>query len=174
MPIYPNHPNHPNLYLLISGAVTAWRAGEIASALRPYCDRLLIVQTPGARQIVSPLTLSRIPGGVVIDAYLDQALQPRAPGAPVIFAPCSFNSLNKLANGVADNLALSICAEMIGLRMPVIVAVSVNEGLWAHPVVRTSVATLSDWGVRVLAPRDEGNGLTLAPINEIVAQLSLA
>ena len=60
------------------------------------------------------------------------------------------------------------------MRVPVIVAVSVNEGLWAHPVARASVAALRDWGVRVIAPRDEGNGMTLAPINEIVAQLPTA
>ena len=51
-------PVYPSLYLLISGAVSAWRAGEIAGALRPYCERLLIVQTLGSRQIVSPLTLA--------------------------------------------------------------------------------------------------------------------
>jgi len=167
-------PAYPNLYLLISGAVTAWRAGEIATALRPYCERILIVQTPNSRQTVSPLTLARIPGGVIIDAYLDQVLQPHAPSAPVVFAPCSFNSLNKLAGGIADNLALSICAEMIGLRMPVIVAVSVNEGLWAHPIACASVMRLRDWGVTVMPPRDDGNGLTLAPLSEIVAQLPAA
>jgi phosphopantothenoylcysteine synthetase/decarboxylase len=26
----------------------------------------------------------------------------------VLFAPCSFNSLNKLAHGIADSLALSV------------------------------------------------------------------
>ncbi len=163
--------SYPNLYLLVSGAVTAWRAGEIAGALRPYAERLIIVQTPGSRQIVSPLTLSRILGCCVVDAYLDQALQPRAPIAPVVFAPCSFNSLNKLAQGCADNLALSICAEMIGLRQTVIVAVSLNERLWAHPAARASVATLRGWGAHVIEPSYDGTGLTLGPISAIIAAL---
>ena len=48
-------------------------------------------------------------------------------------APCDFNSLNKLAQGIADNLALSVVAEAIGRRTPVAVAISVNAPLWAHP-----------------------------------------
>jgi flavoprotein len=39
----------------------------------------------------------------------------------VLLAPCSFNSLNKLAHGIADNLALSVVAEAIGRSTPVIV-----------------------------------------------------
>ena len=37
-----------------------------------------------------------------------------APYGVVLFAPCSFNSLNKLAHGIADNLPLSLVAEAIG------------------------------------------------------------
>jgi flavoprotein len=44
----------------------------------------------------------------------------------VLFAPCSFNSLNKLAHGIADNLALSVVAEAIGRATPVIVGPSLN------------------------------------------------
>jgi phosphopantothenoylcysteine synthetase/decarboxylase len=163
---------YPTQYLLVSGAVTAWRASEIAKALQSQAERILLIQTPASRQVVSPLTLSRIQGAVLVDGYLDSVLQPRAPIAPVVFAPCSFNSLNKLAHGIADNLALSICAEMIGRRQPVVVAVSINEGLWQHPMARASVAALLEWGVRVLPPQDDGQGLTLAPISDIVNALA--
>jgi hypothetical protein len=48
------------------------------------------------------------------------------PRGVVLFAPCSCNSLNKLAHGIADNLALSVVAEAIGRGTPVIVGPSLN------------------------------------------------
>jgi phosphopantothenoylcysteine synthetase/decarboxylase len=83
-------------------------------------------------------------------------------------APCSFNSLNKLAAGVADNLALSLTAEAIGRGTPVVVAVSVNPPLYAHPRTSASIAALRSWQVSVLEPVDSGQGLRLAPIEAIL------
>jgi phosphopantothenoylcysteine synthetase/decarboxylase len=80
-----------------------------------------------------------------------------------LFAPCSFNSLNKLAYGIADNLALSVTAEAIGRSTPVIVAPSLNQPLLDHPAARASLATLASWGVVIVPPADDGNGPRLAP-----------
>jgi phosphopantothenoylcysteine decarboxylase/phosphopantothenate--cysteine ligase len=160
------------VYLLISGATAAHRAPELVDALRPHYARILIAQTPNSKQLISPATLARGQGVLLVEGYLQQAMQPRAPIAPVVFAPCTFNSLNKLAHGVADNLPLSIASEMIGRRERVVVAASMNEGLWAHPQMGASVGRLRGWGVRVLDPQDGGQGLTLAPTAHIVAALT--
>ena len=157
------------VYLLISGATTVHRVPELAEGLRKRYTRIIIAQTPNSKLLVSPLTLTRIPGVQFIEGYMEQAMQPRAPVAPVVFAPCSFDSLNKLALGIADNLALSIAAEMLGWRQRVVVAVSVNEGLWGHPQTSASITRLRGWGVRVVDPQDDGQGLTLAPTSLIVA-----
>ena len=81
----------------------------------------------------------------------------------VLFAPCSFNSLNKLAHGIADNLALSVVAEAIGRGTPVIVAPSLNAALLRHPEAQLSLNKLPAWGVRIVPPVDEGEGPRLAP-----------
>jgi phosphopantothenoylcysteine synthetase/decarboxylase len=86
----------------------------------------------------------------------------------VLFAPCSFNSLNKLACGIADNLPLSIVAEAIGRRTPVIVAPSLNQSLLDHPAAKASLRTLAGWGITVVRPVDEGEGPRLAPNAHIV------
>ena len=81
----------------------------------------------------------------------------------VLFAPCSFNSLNKLAHGIADSLALSVAAEAIGRGTPVIVGPSLNAPLLNHPEARTSLQRLPGWGVTIAPPVDEGEGPRLAP-----------
>jgi phosphopantothenoylcysteine decarboxylase / phosphopantothenate---cysteine ligase len=86
----------------------------------------------------------------------------------VLFAPCSFNSLNKLAHGIADNLALSIVAEAIGRRTPVFVAPSLNQPLLDHPMAQSSLRTLPGWGVTIVPPVDAGDGPRLASTAQLL------
>jgi phosphopantothenoylcysteine synthetase/decarboxylase len=104
----------------------------------------------------------------VVESYFDLAIRPRPPRGVVLFAPCSFNSLNKLAHGIADNLALSVVAEAIGRRTPVIVGPSMNAPLLDHPQTRASLASLSGWGVTIVPPVDEGEGPRLAPSGVLI------
>jgi phosphopantothenoylcysteine synthetase/decarboxylase len=71
--------------------------------------------------------------------------------------------MNKLAHGVADNLALSVVAEAIGRGTPVIVGPSLNAPLLNHPEAQASLRKLSTWGVIIVPPVDEGEGPRLAP-----------
>lgn len=158
-------------YLMISGAATAHRAGELVAGLSESYERVLVLQTPNALRVISPRDLVRIPNAQVIESYFDERILPRPTPGPVLFAPCNFNSLNKLAAGIADNLALSITAEMIGFGQPVTVALSLNEPLFAHPIVRQSINTLTTWGVTVVSPQDEGQGLMMAPSAVVLAAM---
>ena len=109
-----------------------------------------------------------VPGHQIVESYFDAAILPFPPRDVVLVAPCSFNSLNKLAQGIADTLALSIAAEAIGRKTPVVVAISVNPPLWTHPRAAESAATLRRWGCTVLDPVPNGDWLTLAPDDAIV------
>lgn len=158
-------------YLMLSGALTAYRASEFVAALSQTFANVITVQTPNAMRLISPRDLARIPNNHVVESYFDARILPRPTPGPVVFAPCNFNSLNKLAHGIADNLALSITAEMMGYGQKVIVAVSVNKPLWAHPQARASVNTLRSWGVVVIEPQEDETGLTMAPTDVVLAAL---
>jgi phosphopantothenoylcysteine synthetase/decarboxylase len=154
--------------LIVSGAATARRVPDLVRLLTPRVPNLHTVLTPNAQQIIAPRELTLIPCHRVIESYFDEAILPRPKDGALLVAPCSFNTLNKLAQGIADSLALSIAAEAIGRGTQVVVAVSVNDPLWAHPRARDSVATLRSWGVDVIDPvADERGYLTLAPIERI-------
>lgn len=156
-------------YLIVSGTTTASRAPELVAGLRSRFPRVLTLMTPNAARVISPRDLSAIEGNQLVESYFDPAILPRPPFGLVLVAPCSFNSLNKLAAGIADNLALSVVAEAIGRRTPVLVALSVNQPLLDHPQTARSCATLSDWGVTIIPPEDLGEGPRLAPIEVIMA-----
>jgi phosphopantothenoylcysteine synthetase/decarboxylase len=151
-------------YLLLSGTTTAARGPELLRGLTGLgFARVIAIPTPNAARVVAPRDLAQVDGVRVVESYFDAAILPRPPRGVVLFAPCSFNSLNKLAHGIADNLALSVAAEAIGRRTPVIVAPSLNAPLLAHPAARASFERLAAWGVAIVPPVDTGEGPRLAP-----------
>lgn len=156
-------------YLVISGAATASRCPALLRDLLGLgFVRVLAVPTPHASRIIAFRDLADIPAVQVVESYFDAAIRLQPPRGVVLFAPCSFNSLNKLAAGIADNLALSIVAEAIGRHTPVIVAPSLNQPLLAHPAAQASLRTLAAWGVAIVPPVDDGRGPRLAPADQLM------
>jgi phosphopantothenoylcysteine synthetase/decarboxylase len=151
-------------YLLASGTSTAVRCPELLTGLMKLgFSTVIAIPTPNATRVIAPRELADIAGVRVVESYFDLAIRPRPPFGVVLFAPCSFNSLNKLAHGIADNLALSVAAEAIGRGTPVIVGPSLNAPLLNHPEVPRSLARLGQWGVAIVPPVDAGEGPRLAP-----------
>src|SRR6185312_11757904 len=152
------------VYLVLSGTTTAARCPEILRGLVGLGFKTVIaLPTPNASRVLAPRELADVPGAQVVQSYFDLAIRPRPPHGVVLFAPCSFNSLNKLAHGIADSLALSLVAEAIGRKTPVIVGPSLNQPLLDHPQAQASPKTLPGWGVTIVPPADAGDGPRLAP-----------
>ncbi|MGH7064311.1 MAG: flavoprotein [Stellaceae bacterium] len=151
-------------YLVLSGTTTAARGPELLRGLVGLgFAQVIAIPTPNAARVVAARELADVAGAQVVQSYFDLAIRPRPPRGVVLFAPCSFNSLNKLAHGIADSLALSVVAEAIGRQTPVIVGPSLNAPLLAHPMAQASLATLPLWGVTIVPPADQGDGPRLAP-----------
>jgi len=156
-------------YLVLSGTTTAARCPELLRGLVGLgFSTVIAIPTPNASRVIAPRDLADVEGVQVVTSYFDLAIRPRPPRGLVMFAPCSFNSLNKLAHGIADNLALSVVAEAIGRGTPVIVAPSLNQPLLDHPQAQASLKTLGTWHVTIVPPVDEGEGPRLAPSTQLV------
>ncbi len=157
------------VYLVLSGTTTAARCPELLRELVGLgFSTVIALPTPNASRVLAPRDMADIEGVQVVESYFDLAIRPRPPRGVVLFAPCSFNSLNKLAHGIADNLALSVVAEAIGRATPVIVGPSLNAPLLAHPVAQASLKQLTSWGVTIVPPVDEGEGPRLAPTGVLI------
>jgi phosphopantothenoylcysteine synthetase/decarboxylase len=157
------------VYLLVSGTTTAARCPELLRGLVGLGFATIIaIPTPNAARVIAARDLADVGGVQVVESYFDLAIRPRPPRGVVLFAPCSFNSLNKLAHGIANNLALSVAAEAIGRKTPVIVGPSLNQPLLDHPEAQASLQKLPGWGVRIVPPVDQGDGPRLAPTETLL------
>jgi phosphopantothenoylcysteine synthetase/decarboxylase len=158
------------VYLLSSGTSTAARAPELLRGLIGLgFAEVVAIPTPNAARIVAARELADIDGVRLVESYFDAAIRPRPPRGVLLFAPLSFNSLNKLAHGIADNLALSVAAEAIGRGTPIVVGPSLNAPLLAHPQAQAALELLPRWGVVIVPPVDAGEGPRLAPTEALLA-----
>lgn len=94
----------------------------------------------------------------------------------LVLAPLSAHSLAKLANGLCDNLLLSV-ARAWDFDKPFIIAPAMNTKMWQHPITAEQVTRLENWGIQTIEPvvkelacADVGIGAMASPI-EIAARV---
>jgi phosphopantothenoylcysteine decarboxylase/phosphopantothenate--cysteine ligase len=101
--------------------------------------------TPGAERFVTAETfraLARRPPGDDVYLHLTRA-------DLLVVAPCTANTLAKLAHGLADNV---LTEAALAHRGPVLVAPAMNPRMWAHPATRANAETLRARGVVLVGP----------------------
>lgn len=155
------------LFLFVTGAGTAVQVPALIRALLEAKRTVYSVLTPNVAQVTPPAPLMAIPGNHWIHAYRQDPLD-HYPFGTLLVAPCTFNTFNKIALGLADNLATAMIADGLGAGCPVVIAPSMNRGLWAHPQTKASLARLQEWGCTVVSPQITSEGVTMAPIARIV------
>ncbi len=142
----------------VTGGIAAYRAAELCRLFVRDGLEVQVVMTPAAERFVGATTfagLSRAPvltdrpaPGGPIYPHLDAARAARV----MVVAPCSANTLAKLAHGLADNV---LTESALALAGRLVVCPAMNVRMWEHPATRTAVALLRDRGAVIVGP-DEG------------------
>ncbi|MFC4856527.1 flavoprotein [Actinophytocola glycyrrhizae] len=110
-----------------------------------------VVATPMATRFIDQAALAAQTGYPVRSDYKQPGAADALPPADaMIVGGASANTINKLAAGISDNLALGVLNEAVGLGLPLAILPFVNTALAAHPAFLRSVRELRDAGVDVL------------------------
>lgn len=157
------------IYLVVSGSSSARCVPDLLRSFARFDLPLYTILTQNAHNLISPYNLVDQAGHVLIDSYFDPIMVDDRPPGLLVVAPATFNTLNKLAQGIADTLAHSLAAEAIGAGWPVVVAPSMNPALFNHPQTARSIAALRQWGVTVLEPTLHDGLLMMASVEKVVA-----
>src|SRR5438445_12841204 len=133
------------ILLGVTGSIAAYKACELTRLLVKAGHDVAPLGTPGAGRFVTRETffaLARRP--LTEDPY------PHLERADLlVVAPCSANTLAKLAQGVADNLVVEAALAHTG---PVLVAPAMNVRMWANAATVANVETLVARGVELVGP----------------------
>jgi phosphopantothenoylcysteine synthetase/decarboxylase len=141
----------PVLYVIACGGPPA---AQVADFVRFAQDRgwdTAVVATPDGAKFLDVAQLTELTGHPVRVQYKqpgDPDVLP--PATAMVVAPATFSTVNRLALGISDTLALGLLNEAIGMGLPIIVVPWPNVPLSRHPAFERSVADLRDWGVTVI------------------------
>ena len=125
----------------VSGGIAAYKACELVRLLVKAGHDVVPLVTPGARRFVHAKTfaaLARRPISEDPYPHLERA-------ELLVVAPCTANTLAKLAHGLADNL---ITEAALAHRGQTLVAPAMNVRMWQHAATQRNVATLAGDGIR--------------------------
>ena len=153
-------PSRPVLYVVGCAAPPVLGIHALIEAAQARGWDPCLVLTPAAAHWlepgISPLTV--LTGHPVRSQY-------RLPGEPdqlpradaMLVAPATGNTINKLAAGISDTLALGLVNEAIASRMPTAMLASLGHDQ-AHPAFPRSVVTLRGAGVKLVLPERQPSG----------------
>jgi hypothetical protein len=116
-----------------------------------------LILTPAASAWLAPQLpeLEELTGHPVRDGYKNPGDPDKLPPADALFAvPSTVNTINKMASGISDTLALGLLTECIAWPKPIVMMPFTNRAQGGHPRFRQNVADLRSWGVRVLLGDD--------------------
>ncbi len=141
--------------LAVTGGIAAYRAAELVRLFVRDGTAVQVAMTPSAQRFVGPTTFAGLSrravltdagdGGGPIYPHLDAARAARV----LMIAPCSANTLAKLAHGIADNV---VCESALATNAVLVLAPAMNVRMWEHPATRSAVATLRARGAIIVGP----------------------
>nr|WP_269326855.1 flavoprotein [Kineosporia mesophila] len=156
------------MYVIICGVSNAYESYDFIRSARSFGWDVCVITTPMGERFVNSTELRDLTGHPVRSDYKhpnDPDVLP-TPDA-LIVAPASFNSVNKIANGITDTLAVGVVCEAIGQGKPVIIAPWMNRALASHGAYRRSLEYLAEERVQVVLTQrtQPGKGGELEPGN---------
>jgi phosphopantothenoylcysteine synthetase/decarboxylase len=146
----------PLCQLVLCGAPLTALAPSVAKALLDADLRVKVAATPAAGQWVDEAALHDVVGHRCLTSYTDEtaAKESGLDGYPDVVAvvPMTFNTLNKLANGIADGYVPTHLCLALGRGTPIITVPMFSTNLADHPVTATSMRFLRQAGVQFIDP----------------------
>ena len=165
------------ILLGVTGSIAAYKAADLASKLTQAGAKVDVLLTQSALQFITPLTFQSVTGRRV---YTDSDLWggeahivhvSMGQGADILaIAPCTANTLAKLAHGIADNL-LTVTA--LAARCPLLIAPAMDGGMFAHPATQANLELLRRRGAIIVGPAEGRMASGLVGLGRMVEPLEL-
>lgn len=159
----------------ITGTIAAYKICELVRLFKKQNAEVKVVLTPNALNFVTKTTLETLSQNCVdTEQFNIKEYKPEhialTEADIFLIAPCSANTVSKIANGICDNLLTStFCA----FKKPVVIAPCMNTGMWENAAIQQNIQILKSRGIKIIEPETgflacgtEGKG-RLADINVI-------
>ena len=161
------------IVLGVTGSVAAVRAFELARELIRHGADVYSVMSRAATEIIHPYTLHYATGHEAITKLMGdiehvEFLGMEGSADLFLIAPCTANTLNKIATGVSDTPVTVFATTAFGSGIPMIIVPAMHESMFNSPVITENLERLRQLGVTVLGPKIQEGLAKIVSIAEIV------
>jgi phosphopantothenoylcysteine decarboxylase / phosphopantothenate---cysteine ligase len=147
-----------HILLGVTGSIAAYKAVDLASKLTQAGAQVDVILTPAAEKFVTPLTFQSVTGRKAFtdaDLWGGQAHVLHVglghSADLLVIAPCTANTMGKLAHGLADNL-LSVTA--LSAQCPLLIAPAMDVGIYTNAATQDNLRILTDRQVYFAGPAE--------------------
>ena len=167
-----------NILLAVTGSIAIYKSLELIRLYIKAGANVRVIMTNGAKKFINPITFETISQNKILDEQsedwsLDTINNHIAIGkwADIfVFAPATANTINKLANGIADNLVLQTALAYPNIKL---LCPAANTNMMKNPLTLASLKMLKLCNFKLintvskeLACRDIGDG-AMADVEDI-------
>jgi phosphopantothenoylcysteine synthetase/decarboxylase len=143
-------PGEPLLQIVVCAAGVAADVGKLITAAQGRHWDVGVVATPQGLGFFDVEAVEAQTGHPVRSAWRTPGQpRPTRPADAIAVAPATFNTTNKWAAGISDNLALGILCEAPAMGVPLAVLPYLNSAQAAHPAYRQNLERLRGMGVLI-------------------------
>ena len=161
-----------NIVLAVTGSIAAVECVHLAHELRRRGAKVTAVMSEDACGIINPASLTyacSTPAITKISGMVEHVLYCGEGGKAdlLLIAPCTANTIGKIACGIDDTPVTTFATTAIGRGMPIVLAPAMHESMYCHPAVAKNLETLAGFGITVIPPRMEEEKAKIADIETI-------
>ncbi|HJE03984.1 MAG TPA: bifunctional phosphopantothenoylcysteine decarboxylase/phosphopantothenate--cysteine ligase CoaBC [Aliarcobacter thereius] len=159
-----------NILLGVTGSIAIYKSLELIRLYIKAGANVKVIMSEASKKFITPLTFEVISQNKVLDETTENWAKNQnynhidiTKWADIfVLAPISANSINKIANGISDNLLLQT---VLACKKPIILSPAANTNMIENSITKESLKRLIangfkiiDTQIKELACKDIGNG----------------
>ena len=170
-----------NILLCVTGGIAAYKAAELVRLLKTSNAFVKVLMTKSAQEFITPLTMQALSGEKVHTDLLSTEAEAAMGHIElakwcdlIVVAPCSANSLSKIAEGRGDDLLSAVC---LATESKIFIAPAMNQAMWKDKRTQKNLSKSIKAGLNVIGPAsgeqacgDVGDGRMTEPA-DIVSEV---
>ena len=170
-----------NILLCVTGGIAAYKAAELVRLLKTSNAFVKVLMTKSAQEFITPLTMQALSGEKVHTDLLSTEAEAAMGHIElakwcdlIVIAPCSANSLSKIAEGRGDDLLSAVC---LATESKIFIAPAMNQAMWKDKRTQKNLSKSIKAGLNVIGPAsgeqacgDVGDGRMTEPA-DIVSEI---
>ncbi len=144
----------PKVLVLMSGSIACYKACSLVSMLIKAGYEVKVAASNSALKFIGEATLEGLTGNAVVSDLWEKGsamehIHLERWADLIIAAPASAHFINRIANGIGDDLLTTLFLAH-EFKKPFLIAPAMNTAMYLNPVTQISINKLKEFGIKIL------------------------